>query len=48
MSNNISLQFTNQKTSTFNWKTILLIIAIIIFFVTIILLFLHFKKVKKI
>ena len=47
-SNNISLQFTNQKTSTFNWKTILLIIAIIIFFVTIILLFLHFKKVKKI
>ena len=47
-SNNISLQFTNQKTSTFNWKTILLIIAIIIFFVTIIVLFLHFKKVKKI
>ena len=43
-SNNTSLQFTNQKTSRFNWKTILLIIAIIIFFVTIIALFLHFKK----
>ena len=42
-------QFTNQKKSTFsiNWKTILLIIAIIIFFVTIIVLFLHFKYLKN-
>lgn len=47
-SNNISLQFNKPKTSRFNWKTILLIIAIMVFFVTIIVLFLHFKNLNRV